>query len=70
MGDACGTYGGEVVNTGLCWQNLKERDHMEDLGVDERIILKWIFKKYDCRVRGGFMWLRIKTRGLFLSVQW
>ena len=66
MGDACCTNGGEEVNKGFWWQNLKERDHLGDLGVDERIILKWIFKKYDSRVRAGFMWLRIMTRGRFL----
>jgi hypothetical protein len=27
--------------------NLKERDHMEDQGVDERIILRWIFRNWD-----------------------
>jgi len=66
MGDACGTYGGEVVNTGFWWQNLKERNHLEDLGVDKRIILKWIFKKYDWRLKVRFMWLRIKTFGRLL----
>jgi hypothetical protein len=29
---------GEVY-TGFCWGNLKERDHLEDPGVDESIIL-------------------------------
>jgi hypothetical protein len=28
--------------TGCWWGNLRERDHLEDLGVDGRIILRWI----------------------------
>ena len=35
---------GEVY-TGLWVGNLKERDHLEDQGVDGRIILRWIFSK-------------------------
>jgi hypothetical protein len=30
-----------MVDTGFCWGNLRGRDHLEDLGVDGRIILKW-----------------------------
>jgi len=31
--------------TGVWWGNLRERDHLEDPGIDRRIILKWIFRK-------------------------
>ena len=33
------------VHTEFLWENLRERDHFEDLDVDGKIILKWIFKK-------------------------
>jgi hypothetical protein len=51
---------GETLNEYTFWsRNLKERCHLEDFAVDERIILKWILKEYDRRVRTGFICLRI-----------
>jgi hypothetical protein len=39
---------GEEGNTHrVWWGNLKERDHLEDLYIDGRIILKCILKKQD-----------------------
>jgi hypothetical protein len=35
----------EEVHTRFWWGNLRETDHLEDPGVDERIILEWIFEK-------------------------
>ena len=29
------------------WENLRERDRLEDPGTDERIILRWNFRKWD-----------------------
>jgi hypothetical protein len=28
-------------------ENVRERDHLEGTGVDGRIILRWIFRKWD-----------------------
>jgi hypothetical protein len=45
LGGAFGTRGRQEVDTEFRWGNPKERDHLEDLGVIWRIILKLIFMK-------------------------
>jgi len=40
MARACGTYR-ETIHTWCWWGNLYETEHLEDLEVDGRIILKW-----------------------------
>jgi len=38
---------------------LRDRDHMEDPGVDRRIILRWIFRKWVVGIWNGSSWLKM-----------
>jgi len=49
--------------TGFCWGNLRDRDHWGNPGTDWRIILRWIFRKWDMGVCTGLSWFRIGTGG-------
>ena len=57
MGEGC---------TGFWWENLRERNQRGDPDVDGRIILRWIFRKWEGVVRTGWSWLRIGTGGRHL----
>jgi hypothetical protein len=39
--------------------NLRERDHLGDPSVDGRIILRWIFRKWDVGIWTALGWPRI-----------
>jgi hypothetical protein len=47
MRRACSIHGEGEIQTRFWWENLSKEDHLEDPGVNRRIILKWIFKKWD-----------------------
>jgi hypothetical protein len=53
---------GEVLT--MCWWgNQREGDYWGDLDVGGRIILRWIFRKWEGVVGTGWSWLRIGTGG-------
>jgi hypothetical protein len=45
------------------WENLRERVYLVDPGVEGRIILRQIFRKWDVGVWTRLSWLRIDTGG-------
>jgi len=52
MGGSCGTYGRRRGPYSVLVGRVEEKTHLEDVGVDGRIILKWIFTRRG-RVWGG-----------------
>jgi hypothetical protein len=58
MGGHAAGMGSGVVHTGFWWGKLRVRDHFEDIGIGGRIILKWIFKRWD----GEHYWIYL-TQG-------
>jgi hypothetical protein len=56
-------WGRGEVCTGFWRGNRRERDHWGDPGVDGRIIIRWIFRKWDVGVWIRLSWFRIETVG-------
>jgi len=54
------------LHTGYWWYNLKERNLLEDPGIDGRIILRLMFRKWDVRAWTGLICQRIGTGGRHL----
>jgi hypothetical protein len=68
MGRACSKYGGKERYDAYRVLVGKPvgRNHLADPGVDGRIILKWIFRKWDVGLWTGSSWLKIGTFGRHL----
>jgi hypothetical protein len=48
--------------TDFWWRNLRERDHYGDPDVDEMIILRRVFRKWDVGVWIGLSWIGIEKK--------
>jgi len=65
LGEYVACMGEGEVYIGFWWGNLKERDHLDNPGIDGRIILRWTFSKWkgERGAQTGLMSLRIGTGG-------
>jgi len=70
MGWAYRRYGGEErCSYGFGKEICVKRDHLGYPGVDGRIILRWVFRKWDVGVWTGSRWLRIGTGDRYLLMR-
>jgi hypothetical protein len=54
------------ARTGFWWGNLRVRGNWGDPVVEVRIILRWIFRKWDERIWTELGWRRLETGGRHL----
>jgi len=63
VGGECSTYVESRGAYRVLVGKLEGNSYLEDQGIDGRIILRWIFRKWDVRAWTESMWLRIRTDG-------
>jgi len=51
------------VHAEFWWGDVRERAHLKEQGVNRRVILKCIFKKWDVEAMTGMFWLRLGRGG-------
>jgi hypothetical protein len=51
------------IHTGLWWRDPRKNDDLGDTGVDGRIILRWIFRKWEVGLWTASSWLRMGSSG-------
>jgi hypothetical protein len=56
-------WGRGQVHTEFWWGDLEERVHVEDLGTDGRVILKWIINTLEREEWTGLIWPKMGTGG-------
>jgi hypothetical protein len=61
------TYSTLEMHTQFWSENLKARDHSEDLDLDGKIMFEWILGKQGGKVLTECLWLWIETSGRLLS---
>jgi hypothetical protein len=51
------------MHKGVCWGDPRERGHLEELGLDDKITLKLTFKNWDREAWTVLFWFRKGTGG-------
>ena len=69
MGGACSTYGERLGLYRVLVTKPGGKGPLAKPRLEWRIIIRWIFRKWDVGIWTGSSWLRIGTGGRLLSMQ-